>query len=162
MPGKRVFSAMEFLAAIVVVLVLIALLFPRFVDRRIFANEASAVSAVRAIGAAQLKYAQLYPSAGFADDLAKLGPPPSGTVPSTAHAGLLDFDVECTTQPCVKSGYNFAIDQTSGTPINKFRTTAVPQRPGETGFRGFCSTEPGTIIITADAAGGTACSIPIT
>ena len=160
MPGKRAFSAMEFLATVVVVLVLIALLFPKFVERRIFANEASAVSAARAIGAAQLKYAQLYPSAGFADDLAELGPPPSGMVPSSAHAGLLDLEVECTTQPCTRSCYSFAIDQTSGTPINKFRITAVPQRPGETGFRGFCSTEPG--VITADPAGGTTCSIPIT
>jgi len=159
MAGKRVFSAMEFLATIVVVLILIALLFPRFVERKIFANEASAVSAVRAIGAAQLKYAQLYPSAGFTDDLAKLGPPPSGMVPSSAHAGLLDFDVECATQPCAKGGYNFAIDQTSGTPINKFRIIAVPQRPGESGFRGFCSTGPE--MITADPGGGTSCSVPI-
>ncbi|HTC92151.1 MAG TPA: hypothetical protein VK699_01715 [Terriglobales bacterium] len=160
MAGKRIFSAMEFLAAVVVVLVLIALLFPGFVDRRIFANEAAAVATLRAIGAAQLKYAQLYPSAGFADDLAKLGPPPSGTVPNSVHAGLLDFAADCAAQPCAKSGYSFAIDQTSGAPINKFRITAVPQRPGETGFRGFCSAEPG--IITADAAGGTSCSIPIT
>ena len=156
MLGKRGFSAVEFLAVIVVVLVLIALLFPRFAER---SNEASAVSVVRAIGAAQLKYAQLYPSAGFADDLPKLGAPPSGALPSSAHAGLLDFGVECATQPCAKNGYSFAIDQTSGTPINRFRITAVPQKPGETGFRGFCSTEPG--VITADPAGGTNCSVPI-
>jgi len=151
---------LELLAITGVVLVLIAMLFPGFVDRKIFANEASAVSTVRAIGAAQLKYAQLYPSAGFADDVAKLEPPPSGMAPSSAHAGLLDFAAECVAQPCAKSGYIFAIDQTSGTPINKFRITAVPQKPGKTGFRGFCSTEPG--VITADASGGTSCSIPIT
>jgi type IV pilus assembly protein PilA len=52
------------------------------------------------------------------------------------------------------------IDQASGSPVYGFRITAVPQIPGRTGNRGFCSTEPG--VITADPAGGTSCSAPIT
>lgn len=136
-------------------LVLAALAIPSLLRAKISANEASAVAAVRSIHSAQTQYAQYYPTVGYADDIARLGPPGSGS-PTPMSANLLDFVLACTTQPCPKSGYNFKIDQTSGSPINAFRITAVPIRPGQTGNRGFCSTEPG--VITADPAGGTACS----
>jgi type IV pilus assembly protein PilA len=157
MPEKRA-SIVDLVAASVVLLALAAFLAPRFVDKNIFANEASALSAVHSIHSAQLRYAQSYPTLGFADDVAKLGPPLSGA-PSPAKANVLDFPRECARQPCARSGYNFMIDQTGGAPINTFRIIAVPIAPGRTGNRGFCSSEPG--VITADPAGGTNCSIPI-
>jgi len=107
-----------------------------------------------------LQYQNFYPTVGFADDIAKLGPPPTGTAPTPAQANLLDFVLGCASQPCLKSGYQFTIDQVNGSPVTSFRITAVPLTPGRSGNRGFCSTVPG--VITADPAGGTSCSVPIT
>src|SRR5207245_9619833 len=124
---------------------------------RVSASESSGLAALRSFRNAQLQYSQLYATVGFADNFTTLGPPPPGQAPSSSQANLLDFVLGCSNQPCLKSGYLFAVDQTSGTPINAFRVTAVPQTPGRTGQRGFCSTEPR--VITADPAGGTACSV---
>lgn len=156
---ERRFSGHELPVLIAIALVLTALVTPLIVDRRIYANESSAVAAVRSMQTAQVKYAQSYPAAGFADDIAKLGPPPPGIKPDSDHANLLGPALPCTAQPCARSGYLFAIDQTSGTPVTRFRITAVPEIPGKTGTRGFCSTESG--MITADPAGGKLCSVPI-
>ncbi|HTD23368.1 MAG TPA: prepilin-type N-terminal cleavage/methylation domain-containing protein [Terriglobales bacterium] len=158
MQGRRGFSWIELLVVILLLLVL-ALLFTPIVDRRIYANESSAVAAVHNIQSAQLKYAQTYPAIGFADNVAKLGAPPPGTQPNSNHANLLDPALACPNQPCARSGYLFAIDQTSGTPVTSFRITAVPVVPGKTGGRGFCVTGLG--IISTDPAGGKACSVPI-
>ena len=150
----------ELLIVVGIILVLAALAVPALLRAKISANEASAVSAVRSIHSAQLQYQNYYPTLGFADDIAKLGPPPTGTAPNPAQADLLDFVLGCASQPCAKSGYKFTIDQINGSPVTGFRITAVPVTPGRTGNRGFCSTEPG--VITADPAGGTSCSVPIT
>lgn len=158
--GQHGFSLIELLIVVGIILVLAALAIPTLLRAKISANEASAVSAVRTIHSAQLQYQSYYPTIGFADDIAKLGPPPTGTAPSPTQANLLDFVLGCATQPCAKSGYQFMVDQVSGSPVTGFRITAVPLTPGRTGNRGFCSTEPG--VITADPAGGTSCSIPIT
>jgi type IV pilus assembly protein PilA len=157
MAEKRT-SIVDLLAASVVVLLLLAVVAPTIVDKRVYANESSAVATLRAVHAAQLKYAQVYPTLGFADDVAKLGPPLSGA-PGPANADVLDFPPGCARQPCARSGYNFMIDQTSGSPINTFRIIAVPITPGRSGTRGFCLGESG--IITADPAGGSACSVKI-
>lgn len=158
--GQRGFSLIELLIVVGIILVLAALAVPALLRAKISANEASAVSAVRTIHSAQLQYQNFYPAMGYADNIAKLGPPPTGTAPNPSQADLLDFVLGCGTQPCSKSGYNFTIDQVSGRPVTSFRITAVPVTPGRTGNRGFCSTEPG--VITSDPAGGTTCSVPIT
>jgi len=159
MHRERGFSLIELLIIAGILLVLAAIVTPALLRTRISANEASAVAVLRSIRSAQLQYSQFYPTVGFADNITKLGPPAPGQAPSSSQANLLDFVLGCSNQPCLKSGYLFAVDQTSGTPINAFRVTAVPQTPGRTGQRGFCSTEPR--VITADPAGGTACSVPI-
>ncbi len=159
MRGRRGFSLIELLVVICVALVLTALLAPRIVARRIYANEASVLSAVRSIQSAQFKYAQSYPALGFADNIARLGPPLAGAQPGSDRANLLDPTLSCPAQPCAMSGYLFAIDQITGAPVTNFRITAVPQAPGRGGNRGFCSTPLG--VISADPAGGTACSVPV-
>src|SRR5260370_1816929 len=135
MQGRRGFSWIELLVVIVVVLVLAVLLAHTLLHSIAPANEFSAISTVRSIQSAQLKYAQTYPALGFADNVAKLGPPPPGAQPNSNHANLLDPVTACASQPCARSGYLFGVDQTSGTPATNFRITAVPAGPRKNGRR---------------------------
>jgi type IV pilus assembly protein PilA len=159
MHRTRGFSLVELLIVIAVILILTALAVPQLLRARIAANESAAVAAVRSLHTAQLEYAQLYPTAGFADDISKLGPPANGMSSSPTHANLLDFVLGCAAQPCLKQGYMFSVDQVSGSPVDTFRITAVPAVPNNTGIRGFCGTLNG--VISFDPAGGTNCTTPI-
>ena len=150
------FSLIELLVVIAIILILAALAIPQLLHAKISANEAAAVSAVRTLHTAELEYAQLFPASGFADDLAKLGPTSGGAPPTPANAGLVDFLLGCASQPCLRGGYLFQVDQTSGAPPDTFRVTAVPQAVGQTGLRGFCMSLAGSI--TYDPNGGRACS----
>ena len=158
MQAKRA-SVTDLVLASLVVLLLLAVLAPKIVDKKIYLNESSAVATLRTIRAAQLRYAEDHPRLGFADNVIKLGQPQTGSPQSESDANLLGWVAGCHTQPCTRAGYLFAIDQTSGAPVTSFRITAVPQTPGKTGTRGFCSNESG--VITADPAGGSACSIKV-
>jgi type IV pilus assembly protein PilA len=110
---ERGFSLIELLIVVAIILVLAAIAIPSLMRAKIQANEASAVSSIRAVNTAQVTYAVNYPTEGYADNLAKLGAPTSGPVTSS-NAGLLDWVLGCATQPCTKSGYQFAISAVAG------------------------------------------------
>lgn len=151
----------KLLVSILLLLILAVFVIPSLIPghNRIYANEYDAVLNLHDIQSAQLKYAQTYPAVGFADRLAKLGPPPAGMQPDANHANLLSVLLTCPTEPCITAGYSLAMDQTSGTPVTSFRITAVPETPGRTGYRGFCATGLGKI--SADPEGGKNCSLPL-
>jgi type IV pilus assembly protein PilA len=159
MKPNQGFTLIELLIVVAVILTIAAIAIPLLLRAKISANEASAVAAVRSIHSAQQVYVREYPNVGYADDLAKLGPPPLGNPRSPNRANLLDLVVGCAAQPCLKSGYLLALDQISGNPVDSFRIRAVPQVFERTGVRGFCSSVPGVII--ADPNGGSNCTDPI-
>lgn len=156
--NRRGFSLIELLIVVAIILVIAAIAIPNMLRARISANEASAISSVRAINTAQVTYAVTYPLEGYADDLAKLGAPTSGSV-SSANAGLLDWVLGCPAQPCPKSGYKFSIVNPVGTPVSTYGVIAVPQAIGQTGRRGFCSDRMNPLL--ADLSGGTNCTVPL-
>jgi prepilin-type N-terminal cleavage/methylation domain-containing protein len=153
------FSLIELLIVVAIILVLAAIAVPNLLKSRISANEASAVSALRTINTAQTTYALSYPTEGYSDTLVKLAFPAPGNPATRDAAGLLDWVLACATQPCRKSGYDFSIVNTAGTPVNAYELNAVPQSVGKTGYRGFCSDKAG--ILTYDPSGGTSCSLPL-
>lgn len=155
---QRGFSLIELLIVVAIILVIAAIAIPNMLKSRMSANEASAISSVRAINNAQMTYSLTYPEVGFADNLAKLGAPTSGN-PTSANAGLLDWVLGCASQPCPKSGYNFTIDNPTGMPVSGYQVHAVPQQVGQSGQRGFCSLRFDTVM--ADLAGGTNCTTPL-
>ncbi len=155
---QRGFSLIELLIVVAIILVIAAIAIPNMLRAKISANEASAISSIRAINTAQVTYAVTYPEAGYADDLSKLGAPTSGQVTS-AHAGLLDWVLGCSAQPCPKSGYNFNIVNATGSPISSYGVTGTPMVVGSSGVRGFCSDRLNPLL--ADPNGGTNCTVPL-
>jgi len=155
---QRGFSLIELLIVVAIILVIAAIAIPNMLRARISANEASAISSIRAINTAQVTYAVTYPTSGYADNLAKLGAPTSGSVTS-ANAGLLDWVLGCPTQPCPKSGYQFSIVNVTGMPVSGYSVVGVPQATGSSGMRGFCSDKMNPLL--ADMAGGTNCTVPL-
>src|SRR3954449_5205513 len=67
------FSLVELMVVVMVILVIAAIAIPSLVHARMRANEASAISSMRAVRTAELLYQDAYPQEGFADSLPKLG-----------------------------------------------------------------------------------------
>ncbi len=122
------------------------------------ANEAAAIQSIRAIYQAQLQYQSTYPANGYACTLAALGGDPAAGEPSPTAAQMLQGALASG----FKSGYIFAIsnctrETAKGTDLyTGFVITAVPQKVGKTGNRGFCDDQFGTI--TYDPDGGANCT----
>jgi prepilin-type N-terminal cleavage/methylation domain-containing protein len=156
MRREKGFSLIELLIVVAIILILAAIAIPNLMKSRISANEASAVASLRTINTAETSYVIAYPNLGYADTLLKLSTPVGGAPASSTAAGLLDWVLGCPAQPCRKSGYDFAIINAVGTPVNSYSLTAVPGVVGQTGFRGFCSDQ--VTIVRFDQNGGTNCT----
>jgi type IV pilus assembly protein PilA len=135
-----------------------AIAIPNLLRARSAANESSAVATVRTVNTAQVTYAAIYPTNGFARRFASLGQAPFGAPSSAQYAGLIDLTAGGMTCPaglsCVKSGYRFTLS-TNCKPTLKcgdYAVTATPQN-NSTGTRSFCSTADAVLRFKADAAG---------
>ncbi len=158
MPRQRGFSLIELLIVVAIILALAAMAIPNLLRSKMSANEASAVSSLHAIANAQTTYQVTYPNIGYADQLTKLAyPPPGGTIDPN-HAGILDWVLGCSAQPCQKAGYQFSIGSTIGTPISGYVAVGTPLVVGQTGRRGFCLDQVARI--TVDPNGGSTCTDP--
>ncbi len=158
MRRQRGFSLIELLIVIAIILALAAMAIPNLLRSKMSANEASAIGSLRAIANAQTTYQVTYPTLGYADQLTKLAYPQSGPIDAN-HAGILDWVLGCSVQPCPKAGYQFSIASTIGTPISGYIAVGTPQLLGQTGRRGFCSNQASQI--TYDQNGGTNCTSPL-
>lgn len=74
-------------AAVLLVIVL-AILLPDLLRKRLATSEESASGTLRMFHRAETEYARLY--GGFSPDLRSLGPPAAGSATDAANAGLLD------------------------------------------------------------------------
>jgi type IV pilus assembly protein PilA len=152
------FTLMELLIVIAIILILMLMAIPTIGSLKKQANETSAIQSIRAISQAQLQYESTFPSSGYSCALIALGGDPKSGPPSPAASQMLQGDLTSG----VKSGYLFTINNCtkvnlSGTDrITGYQVNAIPQTVGQTGNRGFCSDQFGTI--KADPAGGTNCT----
>jgi type IV pilus assembly protein PilA len=134
-------------------------LISEFRQRRLGANESSAVGSVRTINTACITYATMYAELGFPANLDVLGG--EGTRESTAEHSLL-LDRTMTTQPYIKSGYRFTYRSSgSASPIAAYTVVARPVQYGTTGKRSFFSDESGVIRFTSEDREPTASDPPL-
>jgi type IV pilus assembly protein PilA len=146
-----------FVIPLLAILALIAI--PTFGSMKKHANEASAIQTMRAITQAEMQYEVMYPANGYACPLAVLGGDPKSGPPGPSASQLLQGNLTSG----IKNGYGFTISECrqefDTRLITSYKLTAVPQRVGKTGDRGFCSDPSGAIL--ADPTGGANCTQPI-
>lgn len=155
------FTLMELLIVMAIIAILMLIAIPTVGSLKKKADETSAIQSVRAIIQAQMQYESSYPTTGYACTLAALGGDPKAGPPSAAGAQMLQGDLSAG----LKSGYIFTVNNCTKKNLNGsdlitgYQVTAVPVTVGQTGDRGFCSDQFGTIKF--DPAGGTNCVQPL-
>lgn len=144
------FSLIELLIVVAIILVIAAIAIPNFLRSRIAANEAAAVSSLRAITSASVAYSATYGN-GYPPTLQALGGPGN---PATCNQSSL-IDPVIATAPSIKSGYQFAYAMGNALPVatpgcgapggNSYTVQANPTTPDVTGQRYFFVDESGII-----------------
>jgi type IV pilus assembly protein PilA len=153
------FTLMELLIVIAIILILMLMAIPTIGVMKRHANETSAINSVQAIIKAEIQYSDSFPANGYACSLTALGGETGSGSPSPTSAQLIQSDLASG----FKSGYIFNITNCTKVTVNNtdritgFTVTAVPQAPGKTGDRGFCSDENGGSP-KYDSTGGTNCT----
>ena len=152
------FTLIELLIVMSVMLILMTLAIPQLLKLTKQAHETSAMQSIRAITEAEMQYNSQYPTHGFSCSLAQLGGDPKSGAPTAESAQLIAADLASGE----KAGYTFAITNCSKVTINNqdqytsYEVTAVPNKVGKTGDRGFCSDENNSIHY--DPQGGINCT----
>jgi len=120
--------------AMIPVLIIAAIAIPNFLRARIAANEASAVSSVRSIIAAENTFRETYPDQGYSCSLQNLG----GSGGSATGAGLIDQELASGQ----KHGYIMQLENCSQ---EGYSVSAQPVTRNTTGSRTFCAHEDGVV-----------------
>ncbi len=155
------FTLMELLIVMSVILILMAVAIPNYMNMRSQANETAAMEELRTLNSAEIQYQTNYPGNGFSCNLSQLGGDPKTGAPSPQAAQLIPADLASGN----KSGYVFNIVNCTKVTVNNqdvytsFEVTAVPQAVGKTGHRGFCMDQTGEI--KSDPSGGANCTQPV-
>jgi len=126
--NSRGFSLIELLIVIAIILIIITIALPKLNRARMYAQETSAIGAIRTLHTAQVQYSSQY--GRFAASLTELGPPASGG-PTPASADLIGTDLSLGT----KGGYKFTM---TGSPSG-YVINAIPEAYNATGSRTFYS-----------------------
>ncbi len=145
MRKQKGFSLIELLIVVAIILIIAAIAVPNLLRSRMAANEASAASALRTVGTANVTYSATY-NLGFAGSLAALGPDQGGAVASPTASDLLDSalsGLNPVADPPIKSGYAFTYVAANDPPTaaatnGTFGLDATPNAPGSSGQSTFC------------------------
>src|SRR5438552_4425113 len=152
MRKQKGFSLIELLIVVAIILIIAAIAIPNLLRARIAANESSGVSSIRTINTAEVTYQSGYPTWGYADTLAKLGPGGVGSVcpaggPVQANSCLIDSVLSnATGAGTAKSGYFYNMGVTANAGVNiQYVLGTSPAAYNVTGIRNFCANEDAVI-----------------
>jgi type IV pilus assembly protein PilA len=123
MDQNRGFSVIELLIVVAILLVIAAIAIPKYLEAKVSADEAAAVSTIRTLATAEVAYLNSYPTVGYAATLSDLGTGGNvPCVPSPNTACMIDTSLANAGAPPGKQGYVFAATGTSGS----YLVTAFP------------------------------------
>jgi len=155
MPRTRAagFSLVELLVVVMVILGITAIAIPSFVQARMKANEASAVSSMHVIQTAEFMYSESYPDHGYAKKLGDMGANGSDCKSPTPDSACLLMDDSLASG--YKSGYAFSIVSDNQTPSISYTLNGTPEAGGVSGRCSFSASSGGQINIIVPGATGT-------
>jgi prepilin-type N-terminal cleavage/methylation domain-containing protein len=143
------FSLIELLIVVAIILIIAAISIPSLLRARMSANEAAAVTSVHAVNTAEVTFITLFPTFGYAANLAGLGP--GGACNSPANACIIDSVLASG----IKSGYTFTyVQDASSVPSPGYTINADPITRGITGQRSFFSDQSNITRYNQTAAAG--------
>lgn len=137
MQSNKGFSLIEMLIVVAIILIIMAIAVPSFLQSRMRANESAAAEGIRTLNTAQISYNSVYPTVGFAATLASLSGTCNGsTMPSSTSACLIDTALASGT----RQSYLFTLTNvTGGSPNTTYNFIAGPVMQNYSGVRYFCS-----------------------
>jgi type IV pilus assembly protein PilA len=148
MKRPRGFSLIELLLVVAVILIILAIAIPNFLQSRLHANEASAVGSMRVIYTSAVTYSMTYPDVGYPPQILTLG----GAEPCSASATSACLLDDVLSQGS-KGGYTFTWTGDGATPSINFTLTGTPQVVGASGQRQFCTDQNGLMYYDVSGAG---------
>jgi type IV pilus assembly protein PilA len=151
MKKQKGFSLIELLIVVAIILIIAAIAIPNLIRSKMAANESSAVASLRTLNTAEVTYNNTYP--GTFALLSSLGGASPCTAPVVGAACLIDNLLAGGT----KSGYTFAITNTSATGYN---TSGTPSA-ANTGTRQFCSSQDLVLYYSPTSTGCTIGTNPL-
>jgi type IV pilus assembly protein PilA len=145
MKKQKGFSLIELLIVVAIILIIAAIAIPNLMRSKMAANESSAVGSLRTINTAEVTYNTNYPTVGYTGTIAQLGGTPATCATATGATSTTACLIDNVLAAGTKSGYNFALGGTTGTPAVTYTSSATPVAPGQSGQRYFCSDQSGVI-----------------
>jgi len=155
------FTLIELLIVVAIIGIIAAIAVPGLLRARMSGNEASAIGSLRAINSAESTFSSSCGANGYAQDLADLAKPPTGST-----AGFISPDLSA--NGVSKSGYvvNLAKDTSAATittpsktcngstnaAVSAYFAEAHPVTVGSTGQRSFGTDTRGTIFFKTNGA----------